>query len=223
MAATEGVGNVYTINGTGGVVSETANTTSREYERQLVSRARQGERSAARELVDRHKDRLFAFILRMTRHHHDTEEICQDALLKAFASFDSFSTQYRFSTWLFTIAYRVCLNQLRRKRALTGEVDFAAIRDEAANVSGRLESEDAQRLKDRLWLAVDKLSPAQRATLILYYRQELGCPEIARILQVPVATVKSHLHRARNRLRDMLDTVADTDLDAFRNCAGMAG
>jgi len=204
-------------------VRKTANTTGREYERQLVSRARQGQRVAARELVDQHKERLFSFIMRMTRHHHDAEEICQDAFLKAFASFDSFSTEYRFSTWLFTIAYRVCLNQLRRKRALTGEIDFAAIRDEAANVTGRLESEDAQRLKNSLWQAVDQLSPTQRATLILFYRQELGCPEIARILQVPVATVKSHLHRARNRLRSILDTVTNTDLDAFRNRAGMAG
>ena len=107
----------------GAPVVKAAFTASRDYERQLVNRARAGDRSAMRELVELHKDRLFGFIWRMVRQYHDAEEICQDAFLKAFASLDSFSSDYRFSTWLFTIGYRVCLNHLRRKRALTGELD----------------------------------------------------------------------------------------------------
>lgn len=197
---------------------------SREYERQLVGRVRSGDPLAVRELVELHQDRLFGFIWRMVRHHHDAEEICQEAFLKAFASLDTFSSDYRFSTWLFTIAYRVCLNQLRRKRALCGELDLAilpAAGDDAPTAS--LESEDAVRLKGLIWSAVDKLSPPQRAALLLFYRHELSCHEISRILQLPVATVKSHLHRARNRLRELLEPVTDQDLQEFRNRAGLAG
>jgi RNA polymerase sigma-70 factor (ECF subfamily) len=187
----------------------------------LINRARAGERDALRELVNLHKERLFAFIWRMVRHHHDAEEICQDAFLKAFASLDTFSTDFRFSTWLFTIGYRVCLNYLRRKRALTGELDFAAIPLELGGPEAvSLESEEAGRLKGLVWSAVDRLSPPQRAAVLLFYRHECGCHEIARILELPVATVKSHLHRARSRLREMLESVTEQDLRAYRNQSG---
>ena len=112
-------------------MAERVATTSREHEVQLIGRARAGDRVALRELVDGHKDRLFAFIWRMVRDHHEAEDICQDAFLKAFASLDSFSSEYRFSTWLFTIAYRVCLNRLRRKRPFSGDVDFSMMASEA--------------------------------------------------------------------------------------------
>ena len=196
----------------------------RDQEKLLIARVQAGDRLAVRELIDRHKDRLFAFIWRMVRHHHDAEEICQDAFLKAFASIDTFSSEYRFSTWLFTIGYRVCLNHLRRKRALTGEMDFTALPMEKAEVAtATLESEDAVRLKDTVWSAVDQLSAPQRATLVLFYRHEFSCHEISRVLELPVATVKSHLHRGRNRLREMLESLPDRDLEVFRNRTGTAG
>jgi RNA polymerase sigma-70 factor (ECF subfamily) len=160
----------------------------------------------------------------MVHHHHDVEEICQDAFLKAFASLDSFSSDYRFSTWLFTIAYRVSLNHLRRKKPLTGEVDFGTLR--ARNGDSTMhhaESEDAARLRDLVWSSVDRLSPPQRATLLLFYRHEFGCHEISKILNLPVATVKSHLHRGRGRLQELLEAVPDGQLEAFRNRSGLAG
>ncbi len=202
-------------------VEESTGKMSREVERQLIVRARAGERLALRELIDLHKDRLFAFIWRMVRNHHDAEDICQDAFLKAFASLDTFSVDYRFSTWLFTIGYRVCLNQLRRRRSLTGELDVAAIAlpDVGREVS-TAESEEAGRLRDIVWEAVSRLSYAQRATVVLYYRHGQSCREIARVLELPVATVKSHLHRARNRLREMMETLSEEDLRQVRNlCA----
>jgi RNA polymerase sigma-70 factor (ECF subfamily) len=160
----------------------------------------------------------------MVRHHDDAEEICQDAFLKAFASLDSFRTEYRFSTWLFTIAYRVSLNHLRRKRPLTGELDFNALPQNAFDTPmSTLESQDASRLKDIIWSSVDQLTPPQRASVLLFYRYEVNCQEIARVLELPVATVKSHLHRARNRLREMLEHLSEKDLRHFRNRTAAAG
>jgi len=196
----------------------------KERERALIDRARAGDRSASRELVDQHKDRLYAFIRRMVHHHHDAEEVCQEAFLKAFASLDSFSTEFRFSTWLFTIAYRVSLNHLRRKKALTGDMDFTSLRYTSGDsFFTAAESEEAGRLRDLIWSAVDQLSPPQRATLVLFYRHEFGCHEISRIMNLPVATVKSHLHRGRNRLGELLARVPDGQLQAFRNRSGLAG
>lgn len=197
---------------------------SRQDEAQLIGRARSGEREALRQLVDLHNDRLFAFIWRMIRNHHDAEEICQDAFLKAFASLDTFSCDYRFSTWLFTIGYRVCLNRMRRKRPVTSDLEWSALPIEVDNdTAASLESEDATRLKEQVWAAVERLTVPQRATVLLFYRQSMGCHEIARILELPVATVKSHLHRARNRLREMLESLRDQDLEQFRNLSTRTG
>ncbi len=201
-----------------------ASTTNRERERELIARARGGDRLALRELVDLHKDRLYAFIWRMVRDHHDAEDICQEAFLKAFASFDTFLSEYRFSTWLFTIGYRVCLNQLRRKRSVGGEMDLASMASaDDESPTALLESEEAGRVREMVWSAVDKLTAPQRATVLLFYRHELGCHEIARILQLPPATVKSHLHRARARLRSLLEPVAQEDWGRYRNLTQRTG
>lgn len=188
----------------------------------VVARARRGDRLAARQLVDAHKDRLFAFIRRMIRNHHDAEEICQEAFLKAFASLDSYRSEFRFSTWLFTIGYRVCLNWMRRKRAVTGDLDLGALApsvDDAESLS--LESETVARMKELIWSTVDSLSPPQRATVLLFYRHEESCQTIAGILDLPVATVKSHLHRARAKLRKLLEPIAEREgLGKICNLAG---
>jgi len=178
---------------------------TRRTEKRLINQARAGSEEAARSLVESHKDRLFAFVWRVLRDHDEAEEICQEAFLRAFSSLDSFSSEYRFSTWLFTIAYRLCLNHIRRKKSLTGEVDFASLPSREMDVSQRLaESEEARRLKGMIWDAVDRLSVPQRAAILLFYREGLSCDEIAQALDIPMATAKSHLHRARARLRESL-------------------
>lgn len=183
---------------------------SRRAERKLIDRAQTGDQGAARQLIEAHKDRLFAFVWRIIRDHHDAEEICQDAFMRAFSSLDTFRPEYRFSTWLFTIGYRLCLNWIRRKHAVTGELDVSALRASDGDALENLaQSDDARRLKNEIWNAVDQLSAPQRATVFLYYREGQSCQEISETMQIPVATVKSHLHRARARLRSLLSNVAD--------------
>lgn len=197
---------------------------NRAREAELIDRVQRGDPVSMRELVDAHKDRLHAFVWRMVRNHHDAEELCQDSFLKAFAALDSFNNRYRFSTWLFTIAYRLCLNQLRRKRSLSGEMDFSLVSSDEADLSEQAaQSEEAARLKKLIWGAVDQLSVPQRATVLLFYRQEQSCAEIAQVLQLPVSTVKSHLHRARARLKDVLEPAVAENLDGFRILADTAG
>jgi RNA polymerase sigma-70 factor (ECF subfamily) len=191
-------------------------------EKRLVAQARSGDQDAARMLVDAHKDRLFAFVWRVLRDHHESEEVCQEAFLRAFSSLDSFSAEYRFSTWLFTIGYRLCLNQIRRRKSLTGEVDFTGIaNDEPDTVEQIAESEEARRLKDEIWSAVDELSTPQRAAIMLFYREGMSCEAIAKTLGIPMATAKSHLHRARGRLRDLLSGLVKdwTTVRSFRETA----
>ncbi len=195
---------------------------TRRAEKRLVSRACAGCEDAARDLVDAHKDRLFAFVWRILRHHEESEEICQEAFLRAFSSLESFSSEYRFSTWLFTIGYRLCLNHLRRRKSLTGDLDFAEMPSREPDAPQQLaESEEARRLKDQIWDAVDNLSAPQRAAVMLFYREGMSCDAIAQTLGVPMATAKSHLHRARSRLRESLAGLAKdfTGVDDFRENA----
>ncbi len=183
---------------------------SRRSEKKLIGRVQAGDQDAARALVDAHKDRLFAFVWRIIRDHHDAEEICQDAFMRAFSSLETFRPEFRFSTWLFTIGYRLCLNWIRRKHAVTGEVDVTVLESNQADALHELaQSEDARRLKGAIWDAVDQLSVVQRATVLLYYREGQSCQDVAETMQIPVATVKSHLHRARASLRSLLSHVAD--------------
>jgi RNA polymerase sigma-70 factor, ECF subfamily len=197
-------------------------------ERTLIENARGGCAESARLLVEAHQDRLHAFVWRIVRNRQDAEEICQDAFLRAFQSLASFDFSYRFSTWLFTIGYRLCLNALRRRKDYTGDVDLDAIgpkkstaehptvADQVAN------SDEAIRLKRIIWESVDQLTPPQRATVLLFYREMLSCQEIGEILGMPAATVKSHLHRARSRLKDVLSVQLADDWPAVRLAEGGA-
>jgi len=195
---------------------------TRRTERRWIAQAKAGSEDAARCLVDSHKDRLFAFVWRILRDHDQSEEICQEAFLRAFSSLESFSSEYRFSTWLFTIAYRLCLNHIRRRKSLTGDLDFSVLPSGESDVSEQLaESEEAHRLKDIIWSAVDKLSGTQRAAVLLFYREGMSCESIAQTMGIPMATAKSHLHRARGRLRDSLaGLIKDwSKLDSLRDAA----
>jgi len=160
----------------------------------------------------------------MVRDHHEADDVCQDAFLKAFSSLDSFSTEYRFSTWLFTIGYRICLNRMRRRRPLSMDgLPSARQWEDARTPAMAAESAEVGLLRERIWEAVDLLSPPQRATVLLFYRQEMSCHEIARIVQLPLATVKSHLHRARAKLRELLEAAAIEKMPAFRNLLERTG
>ncbi len=201
-----------------------AQTEERRVEKRMIARARRGDQGAVRALIDLHKDRLYAFVRRVIRNHHDAEDIVQDAFLKAFASLDSFKTEFRFSTWLFTIGYRLCLNAIRRRQSLTGELDFSTVAAGASDLRElAAESDEASHLRRVVWAAVDKLSASQRATVVLFYNQNMGCKDIAQVLELPVATVKSHLHRARVKLKELLQPCVIRETSKLRILAGLAG
>ncbi|MCG8406156.1 MAG: sigma-70 family RNA polymerase sigma factor [Phycisphaerales bacterium] len=191
-------------------------------ERELIEKAQEGCARSAHELIGSYQDRLHAFVWRMVRNDHDAEEICQDAFLRAFQALDNFDFAYRFSTWLFTIGYRLCLNAMRRRKDYSGDVDFSALRsdgrvDETLGVFDEVaNSDEAKRLKKVIWDSVDELTPPQKATVLLFYKESLSCQEIGEILEMPAATVKSHLHRARNRLKELLERQLVEDWSVVR-------
>lgn len=174
-------------------------------ELRIIDRAARGNAEAFRALVESYKDRLFAFIWRMVRDHHEAEDICQAAFVKAYESLTSYSKEYAFSTWLFTIGYRICLNHLRKRRARSGDPELLQLSRSAPDSSETTaNTEEARRLRDLIWDSVDELTTAQKSAVLLFYRENLSCQEIGRVLGMPPVTVKSHLHRAREKLRTVL-------------------
>lgn len=201
-----------------GTNDRTVQRLSRLAEQSLICSVQRGDREAMRCLIEHYQQRLFAFVWRVVPNHQDAEDICQEALLKAISSIDSFDPTYRFSTWLFTIAYRVALNSLRRKnKVIDGEFDFNTF--ESTNEpppAQSAQSDEARRLKEAVWAAVDRLGSAQRLAITLFYRECHSCQDIAAVMDVPVATVKSHLHRARAKLREMLEPTFADDWQKIR-------
>jgi len=198
-----------------------------ERERQLIAAAQRGCAQSAHELISSHQQRLFAFIWRMVRNNHDAEELCQEAFLRAFQAIDSFDINYRFSTWLFTIGYRLCLNSMRKQKSQDLDVDFGTFAQGDAPgtdapdsiADAVVNSDEASRLKEIIWNSVDQLSPPQRATVLLFYRESLSCQQIGEVLEIPAATVKSHLHRARAQLKRMLSGELIEDWSVVRTGA----
>lgn len=196
---------------------KTASALTRLEEQRLIAALKNGDQSVVAELVDHHKQRLYAFIWRIVPNQQDAEDICQDAFIKALSAIDTFDPKYRFSTWLFTIAYRLALNLLRRKNNNAGEVDFTRFEsDTEPDVNDIAQTEEAERLKQDVWGAVESLSGPQRAAIVLFYRESLSCQEIADVMDTPVATVKSHLFRARARLKELLEPIFAGDWGNLR-------
>ncbi len=190
---------------------------ARSEETRLVERARRGNAEAFRLLVETYKERLFAFIWRMVRDHHDAEDLTQAAFVRAYEALKTYSDRYAFSTWLFTIAYRLCLNYLRKRKAYSGEVEFGWLRAGDEDATQTLaNSEEARRLRRVIWNAVDQLKPAQRSAVLLFYREGKSCEEISQVLNIPTVTVKSHLHRARAKLREALSAELVEDWMSIR-------
>lgn len=175
---------------------------ARAAEAKLVVQARKGRPEAFRQLVETYQERLHAFIWRMIRNHHEAEDLCQAAFVKAYESLDSYSDKYAFSTWLFTIGYRLCLNHLRKRRPIATDIDDSRLGSSEEFDSAQVvaNSEEAEHLREHIWEAVDELTPAQKACVLLFYREGQSCQQIGDALEMPAVTVKSHLHRAREKL-----------------------
>lgn len=174
----------------------------------LVARARAGDVEAFRGLVDAHRDRVYGLALRVVRSAHDAEEIAQDAFVRAWRALPQFRGDARFSTWLFRITMRRALDAasaLKRKHAREVGLETIESMPEAA---GRA-THDAAAAR-RLETMIAALPEAYRLTVTLHYYDERSVEEIADILDTPAGTVKTHLFRARARLREMWRAAEET-------------
>lgn len=182
---------------------------NRTQEQKLIRRAAAGDRASAELLIQTHQRSVYAFILRLSGRPEVAEDIVQDAFVRVLTHLDRFNPQYRFSTWLFTIARRVYLNRCEKKNARSGaEEAIHSIRvDSDGECVHEVDSDEREfrtTTRVRLEDALQKLTPEQREVVVLFHQHEWPLWLIAEQLEIPLGTVKSHLHRGRMRLRELM-------------------
>jgi RNA polymerase sigma-70 factor, ECF subfamily len=184
-------------------------TSEADLERELVVRAQSGDATACRELIVRHERAVGGLLRRMlagSGHATLAEDLAQETFLRGFAALGRFDPlgPARLSTWLLTIATRLALQAIARRRLPTQSLDESVI---ASDFGTHDESPDRARLGRRIELAVSALAPAHRAVFLLREYHGLDYTEIALALAIDLGTVKSRLSRARAALRFALEDV----------------
>jgi RNA polymerase sigma-70 factor (ECF subfamily) len=171
-------------------------------EAELIERAGAGrDHQAFAELVRRHQGKVRGLLLRLTANPVVADDLSQETFLRAFRGLEHFEGRARFSTWIYRIAYNVFLNYKTRTKQFGALPEGLLERRAAPQDELAPERHD---LRHDLDLAMAALPERYRAVITLYYLRELSYPEIAECLDLPLGTVKTHLHRAKRLLRDEL-------------------
>jgi RNA polymerase sigma-70 factor, ECF subfamily len=161
-------------------------------ERQWVGRCRLGDEDAMGAIIERHRGRLIRTATNLLRDRHEAEDVAQDAFLKAFRELHRLRDDRAFSGYLYRICVRLCMDRLRSKRPEVTEFDSA-------------QASEGKAIENRV--VVEKLLallPAElRTTLVLREIEQLSYEEVAEAMHVPVGTVRSRLHTARERFRKL--------------------
>ncbi len=174
-----------------------------ESEQALVERCRQGDEQAFRELVDQYKGLVFALVARSIRNRARAEEIAQDVFLRVYRGLPYFRGEARLSTWI----YRIAVNLLTAERrpveveSIEGRKDGPSHEPAAADPAF-----DHLALRNRMEKAIERLPANYQVLINGHYMKGLRYEDLAEALNLPMGTVKTHLHRAKRQLRHLLET-----------------
>ena len=167
----------------------------------LMRAVQNGDMVAFNELVDRYKDRLMNVIGRMLLSRDDAEDVVQETFVRVYQHRQSFNFQHCFSTWIYTIGLNLARNELRKRKKFKF-YDITEMKGNEAEFA--VEMKLPNRLPQVLNAAIKGLPEKYRTAFILRDIQEQPYEEVAKILSIPLGTVKSRVNRARMMLRDKL-------------------
>jgi RNA polymerase sigma-70 factor (ECF subfamily) len=184
-------------------------------DQEVVLQARAGQEAAYRELIRRYERPVFALLFRMLRDRELAEDLAQETFIKALNAIESHRPEFKFSSWIFKIANNAAIDHLRRRELDTLSLDGSphaetpeAMQATALQIGGRQESPldavEARELGGMIEEAIGRLRPEYRSCILLRHVEGRAYEEIAEILNLPLGTVKTYIHRARNELRQAL-------------------
>ncbi len=181
-------------------------------DQEVVLLARSGREAAYRELIRRYERPVFALLVRMVRDRELAEDLSQATFIKALNAIESYRPEFKFSSWIFKIANNAAIDHLRRRELDTLSLDGSphaetpeAMQATALQIGARQESPldtvEAKELGSEIEAAIGRLRPEYRSCILLRHVEGRAYEEIAEILDLPLGTVKTYIHRARNELR----------------------
>lgn len=184
-------------------------------DQEIVVLARAGQEAAYRELIRRYERPLFSLLYRMVRDRELAEDLAQETFIKALNAIESYRPEYKFSSWIFKIANNAAIDHLRRRELDTLSLEGSphaetpeAVEATALQIGDRQESPldavEARELGGQIEQAIARLRPEYRSCILLRHVEGRAYEEIAEILGLPLGTVKTYIHRARNELRQAL-------------------
>jgi RNA polymerase sigma-70 factor, ECF subfamily len=170
-----------------------------------------GDQNAFGEIVEIYKDKVFQLAFRMLGNRHEAEDIAQEAFIRAYINIESFNINLKFSTWLYRIATNLCIDRIRKKKP-DYFLDAEVAGTEGLTMYSQLPSKmplpeddvESLELQDSIQREISKLPEKYRSVIVLKYIEELSLNEISSILEIPLGTVKTRIHRGREALRKQL-------------------
>ena len=184
----------------------------------LMLRVQRGDRDAFTELLAKYQKPIYNFILRTVRDQTEAEDLAQTTFVQVWKSAKRYRVDARFSTWLYTIARNLCLNEIRRRSRHPAESLDGQIRgDEEREV--QIEDRSAPQpagevlhgeLEEKLAEALGDLPENQRTAILLCQRDELSYEEIGRVLNCSLSATKSLIFRGRETLKARLKVYLKT-------------
>lgn len=171
-----------------------------------IAKVINGDTNAFAYLVDAYKNMVFSLAFKMTSNNEEAEEISQDTFIKAYNNLKKFKGDSKFSTWLYSIAYRTSLDSIKKNKNNNStfeinEISFNQIKSVDNILEGIERKERAKIMNDCLL----KLPEEERAIIWMFYYDELSLKEIIEITNLSKANVKVKLHRARKRLLTIVE------------------
>ncbi len=182
----------------------------------LVARALDGREEAYRELIRRYERPVFSLVYRMVRDREQAEDLAQETFVKVLNNIEKYSPEFKFSSWILKIANNLAIDALRRRRLDTVSIDgsanaatLAEVEATTIDLADRGESaldELANReLGSAIEQAIGRLRPMYRSCILMRHVDGRSYEEIAQLLDLPLGTVKTYIHRARHELREALE------------------
>ncbi len=161
--------------------------------------------------MEQYREALYSLLYKMVRNREETEDLVQEAFMKAFKALPSFNEKYAFSTWLYKIAINNCIDHLRKKKLRTFSIDKPVsakdgeMRRDFPDTSFSPDKNILSNEKSRLIReAIDQLPENYKIVIVLRHNEEKSYEEIAQILNIPLGTVKARIFRAREMLKKKL-------------------
>ncbi|MDH5588702.1 MAG: sigma-70 family RNA polymerase sigma factor [Gemmatimonadota bacterium] len=185
----------------------------------MAALAAKGHEGAFRQLLSRYERPVFSLVYRMVRDRTLAEDLSQEAFIRAFNAIGSYDPKYKFSNWIFKIANNHTIDHLRKKKLNTVSIHgspHAGTADEVQQTSVVVVSTDEnpeERLEHKelggeIEEAIGELRSEYRTVILLRHVEGYAYDEIAEIMDLPLGTVKTYLHRARGELKERLRHLA---------------